>query len=242
MGILYFALIVLERLCGIMKQVFGYIYLFFSSCRQKSKRLRRVVNYRRYQQAKRTKEGQKQKKANQNVVVQHITMQINTNGIVGKTNTTFLKESDLPRFNKNEVVRSEPLETEITNNAEPEPDIDPLDVETNSGDELKKMLVEENDDPTLYDNSPPIDEFSMASGVTVDELGETFKTLQKDSCPEEERLKAKQVLKRVEGTDFLKFFLLQNECMARAKIFMQEIDAEKQSNNPVNSFDLSKYI
>lgn len=243
MGILYFALIVLERLCGIMKQAFGYICVFFSSCQQKSKRLRRVVNYRRYQQAKRTEEGQKQKKANQKVVVQHITMQINTNGIVGKTNTTFLKESDLPRFSKNVIIHSEPLETEIANDAEEEPDIDPSDVETDSsGEELRKILEEENEDPGLYDDLPPEDDFSIAAGVTVDELGETFNTLKKKDCPDEERIKAKQVLKRVEGTDFLKFYLLQNESMAKAKIFMQEIEAEEQRNRPVNNFDLSKYI
>lgn len=242
MRILWFTLIALERLCFIFKLVFGYIYSFFSSCWKKSNYLRRIMSYKRYRQEKRIEVEDRQRKQNQKGVVQQITIRINTNGIVGKTNTTFLKESDLPRFSKNEVVRSEHLETELTDNAEQEPDIDPSDVETNSGDELKKMLEEENDDPTLYDNSPPIDEFSMAAGVTVDELGETFKTLQKDSCPEEDKLKAKQVLKRVEGTDFLKFYLLQNECMAKAKIFMQEIDAEKQSNNPVNSFDLSKYI
>jgi hypothetical protein len=30
--------------------------------------------------------------------------------------------------------------------------------------------------------------------------------------------------------------------MVMAKIFMQEIELEEQTNNPINNFDLDKYI
>lgn len=61
-------------------------------------------------------------------------------------------------------------------------------------------------------------------------------------CSDDEKEKTKQALRKIEGTDFLKFFLLQNECLARAKIFMQEIDIDQQDNNQENNFDVSKYI
>ncbi|MDR2947623.1 MAG: hypothetical protein LBV71_00300 [Prevotella sp.] len=108
------------------------------------------------------------------------------------------------------------------------------------------MPEEENDDPGLYDNAPPAgDDLSMymATGASPDELGETFDTLRKEEYTIEEKVKAKNVFRKIEGTDFLKFYLMQNESMERAKLFMQEIEAAGQQYNPGNTaFDISRYI
>ncbi len=245
MKIQYYIILVLEMICFLIKQGANYFLWIISWIWQKLHALRKADELQ-ILQSLRKKQESKAKEANEKVVVQHITMQINTNGIVGKTNTQFLKESDLPQFSKNKPFQSEDLETETRNEAEEEPDIDPTDVETStSNEDLRQLLEDENENSDLYDaDAPPMDDLTMASGITVEELSATFNTLKKDECSDDEKEKTKQILKRVEGTDFLKFFLLQNECLARAKIFMQEIDAEQEEDNSTqtNGFDVGKYI
>lgn len=183
MKILYYSILTLEMICFLIEQGIKYLLRIVSTIWQKLHVLRKKCEDQIFQNQRRIEQVQKEKEANEKVIVQHITMQINTNGIVGKTNTQFLKESDLPQFSKNKPFQSEDLETEIINEAEEEPDIGPADVETGStpSEDLRKILAEENENSDLYDDdAPPFDDLTMASGITVDELSATFNTLKKD--------------------------------------------------------------
>lgn len=247
MAIVYYITVLAEMLCFIIKQLFYFLFLLFSCAWEKLCILRRLVRYKRYRRLKQPESRRNTDGKKERVVIPHIIMQVNTAGIVGKSKTGFLKESDLPKFNKNEVIFSIPLEKEVADSYEEEPGIDPGDVETASGSsDLIKMLEEENDDPGLYDDAPPAgDDLSMymATGASLDELGETFDTLRKEEYTVEEKVKAKNVFRKIEGTDFLKFYLMQNESIERAKLFMQEIEAAGQQYNPGNTaFDISWYI
>jgi hypothetical protein len=245
MKIVYFIVLFLEMSCFLMKQFFYYIFQLLSCIGEKLNYYRRVVYCKRHKLLKQKKERQNKKNKDGKVILQHITMQINTGSIVGKTRTEFLKESDLPGFNKPEIIHSIPLEKEITAGHEEDEDIDPDDVEAtlDNNEALRVMLEEENDDPGLYDEEPPADDLSMAMGVSLDELSDTFNVLKKNDCTQQEEKEAKLILEKIEGTAFLLFYLMQNESMERAKLFMQDIESENQTDNGIQAqFDISKYI
>lgn len=245
MKVLYFIFLFLEMVCFLMKQLFCYLFRLFSSIWEKLNKLRRVIFCKYCEQLKQKEVRQRKNDRHEKVILQHITMQINTESIVGKTKTEFLKESDLPRFRKAEIIQSVPLEKETVNDFEEEEDLDSSNVEVTleNDDELRRMLEEENEDPDLYDNLPPTDDLSMATGVNLDELEKTFNTLKKEDYTKEEKEKVKLVFEKIEGTDFLLFFLMQNESMEKAKLFMQEIEANNQPDSLVDSeFNINKYI
>ncbi|MDR2947624.1 MAG: hypothetical protein LBV71_00305 [Prevotella sp.] len=113
MAIVYYITVLAEMLCFIIKQFFYFLFLMFSYAWEKLGILRRLIRYRQYRRLKQTENCRNMDGKKERVVISHIIMQVNTAGIVGKSKTGFLKESDLPKFNKNEVIFSIPLEKEV---------------------------------------------------------------------------------------------------------------------------------
>lgn len=155
--------------------------------------------------------------------------------IVGTTKTEFI--IDLPKLKSLEPLQSTPLEKEVVLEAEEEPDIDPNDIETGEK-SIRDILMEE--EPELFSNDHDLPSEDFASGVTIEELAETYETLSTKKTTIEQEDKATGVLNKLEGTVIGQFFLLQTECMEKAKMLIN-----KKIGNPESKeieFNIDAYV
>lgn len=164
--------------------------------------------------------------------------------IIGSTRTRYLVK--LPEADADGCFHHQPLEKEVPQTEE-EPDIDPNDVDCISTDTpLRDVLSEEDPDLSPDSDSYPSD---LSSGVTIEELNETYDTLSRHSSSKEEETKAHDVLSRLDGTVMLDFFMLQKECEQKAKRLM-DVDTVSPSKDipdaghPIGdaAFDLTPYV
>lgn len=151
--------------------------------------------------------------------------------IVGRTKTKFI--SELPRLKSSEPMFSIQLEKEDEPEVFEEPEINPDDIEAGEK-PIKDYLAEE--EPEMFSNNQDYPSEELSSGVTMEELTETYNTLVESEPSIEKEEKAAQVLSNIEGTLIGQFFLLQSECMERAKMLM-----DKNNDEPAN-FDFKQFI
>ena len=218
----------------ICKGLFFLVYLIFSYCWHYTNKLQRIIYIKIYK----WKKSPASTIINSKPVILNPVIEDKTN-IVGLTKTEFIKE--LPKLKTNEPFISEPLETDNFDDdyEEEEPDIDPNDVEVGSMQSMREILEEE--EPELFSNDRDMPSEDLSSGVTMEELAQTYETLKKRNPSLSEENKAIEVLNEVEGTIIFQFYMTQDECTQKAKELMERKKDETESS-PGQTFDISKYI
>lgn len=161
--------------------------------------------------------------------------------VVGKTRTQFITE--LPKLKPVAPFHSEPMESESVSFVEEEPDINPDDIEVEDAtSDLRDILKGEEPEMFSHEGDMPSDDLS--SGVTIEQLTETYNTLTQDNTSPEKEDRAGNVIESLEGTEFFYMFLLEAECAAKAKLLMEKIREKHFRELPedANNFNIDKYI
>ncbi len=215
------------KLSGMLLDVFTYIHRFLAS---KIKRCRRCIY------ASVIRDFRKVSCPSAIIPIKN-----NDDGIsvVGITKTVFIKE--LPEIKEPEPFDKMELPLD---NYEEEPVIDPDEIDIETTTKSVEEVFEELGGNDLYDNIPVTgySEDEVSSGASIEELGETYATLNVGSAPLEKERKAAAVLNNLNGSDIFKFFIIHENCNRRAKELMDKnFDAIPVSAEN-SSFDISKYV
>lgn len=163
--------------------------------------------------------------------------------IIGTTQTKYLVK--LPDADANGCFHHQELEKENIP-IEEEPDINPDDIDVSENKYPVRDILSEDDTDLSPDNDSYPSELS--SGVTLEELNETYNTLCGTGTNKEQETKARDILSRVDGTVMMDFFMLQKECEHKAKRLMQTNDMEisiiniSQNKQNISGFPLADYI
>lgn len=195
-------------------------YLFELLCRE-------LMLYKRFfgmRLHKLNKKGKAKKKTAGTIPRKVEMKQDKEENIMGKTHTQYIQKP--PATDSDGCFHHQPLE--VINEIEQESEIDPQDIETSSSPAPPDVLSEE--DPDL---SPDGDAYpsELSSGVTIEELSETYQTLSRSDTNREQETKARDVLSKVDGTVLMDFFMLQKECSVIAKRLMEKDIVEKNNGN-----------
>lgn len=166
----------------------------------------------------------------------------NNSSIVGRTKTEFIKE--VPKMREIEPFKSEPLEMVIEPaDYEEEPDLDPDDY-LDQTDESIRQEIEEQEAERIAIQGNYIPE-EQSSGVSMEQLTETYNTLKKLNPTPREEDKAADVLYNIIGTTMYDFYMTQEDCTDKAKLIMERKRSESESSvvpENLKKFDINKFI
>lgn len=209
-------------------------YLLFEWSWKSINRMQRILYLKIYYRQKKKK--WKAKILQQAGTIKTVKIIMNKKGsIVGESKTEFIQE--LPKLNYPEPFKSIPLESEAVIEYIEEPDIDPDDVIVEiPGNKVKEMLMADDPEMFSHERDYPSD---ISSGVTFEQLTDTYNTLINTNPKIEEENAAFNILMEIEGSEFFNFFMLHSQCTLKAKLLLAE---KENTNQELSEFDMDKYI
>ncbi|WP_165043807.1 hypothetical protein [Dysgonomonas sp. ZJ709] len=167
---------------------------------------------------------------------------VNNSSIVGQTKTEFIKEA--PKMREIEPFKSEPLDMIIEPaDYEEEPDLNPDDYLNQIDESLKQEIEEEEAERIAIQGNYMPEE--QSSGVSIEQLSETYNTLKKLNPTPQEENKAADVLYNIIGTTMYDFYMTQDECTYKAKQIMERKRSEGEPSvvsESLKKFDINKFI
>lgn len=224
----------------------GMLFIFFNSVERLSVQCMEILHRLSAEELRKGKEKKNCRAGAAAPVI--IPMPDNSDGITGKTRTTFIEppcseySSEPLDDTDNDYISALPeIPLDVTGFVEEDENVDPGDIEISTC-SLSVREILEREEPELFQQEDiPCEDLS--SGLTFEQLNDTYNILSAGTTGREQSKSAEAVLKTIEGTEFFNFLAVHEKCREKVRLLMD--DMEDDNTNVVsrdNAFDINRYL